>query len=72
MKQPMGEVFEFDSFRLVPSERLLLDRGAAVRLTARAFDLLLALVVEPEAWRPRTNCSRRSGRASLSRRSILA
>jgi DNA-binding winged helix-turn-helix (wHTH) protein/Flp pilus assembly protein TadD len=44
MKQPTREFFEFDGFRLVPSERLLLDRGAAVPLAARAFDLLLALV----------------------------
>jgi DNA-binding winged helix-turn-helix (wHTH) protein len=44
MKQPTREVFEFDGFRLEPSERLLLNRGAAVPLTARAFDLLLALV----------------------------
>lgn len=44
MNQPTHELFEFDGFRLVPSERLLLDRGAAVPLTARAFALLVALV----------------------------
>ncbi len=44
MNRPTREVFEFSGFRLVPSERLLLDCGAAVPLTARAFDLLLALV----------------------------
>ena len=38
------EKFEFADFTLVPSERLLLYRGDAVRLTAKAFDLLVALV----------------------------
>jgi DNA-binding winged helix-turn-helix (wHTH) protein len=44
MDQPTREVFQFNGFRLMPSERLLLDRGHAVPLTARAFDLLVALV----------------------------
>ena len=44
MDKPTREVFEFNGFRLVPSERLLLDRGDAVPLTAKAFDLLVALV----------------------------
>lgn len=44
MDEPTIEVFQFDAFTLVPSERLLLDATEPVRLTARAFDLLLALV----------------------------
>jgi DNA-binding winged helix-turn-helix (wHTH) protein len=44
MDEPTLEVFEFSGFTLVPGERLLLDGFAAVLLSPRAFDLLLALV----------------------------
>ena len=44
MDEPTLEVFEFAGFTLVPRERLLLDGFAAVPLTARTFDLLIALV----------------------------
>jgi DNA-binding winged helix-turn-helix (wHTH) protein/Flp pilus assembly protein TadD len=44
MEESMLEVFEFAGFTLVPRERLLLDGLAVVPLTARTFDLLLALV----------------------------
>src|SRR5262249_36593190 len=38
-------MYEFNGFRLIPSERLLLrDGGAAVPLTDKVFDLLLLLV----------------------------
>lgn len=40
---PEGAVL-FGDYRLVPSERALLFRGHPVRLSGRAFDLLLALV----------------------------
>jgi predicted ATPase/DNA-binding winged helix-turn-helix (wHTH) protein len=39
----MGEV-AFGAYRLVPHERALYRHGAPVRLTGRAFDLLVALV----------------------------
>ncbi len=39
-----GEIFKFDDFVLVPSERLLLHHGETLPLTAKAFDLLVALV----------------------------
>lgn len=37
-------VFEFGSYRLDPSERLLLNNGNSVPLTPKAFELLLVLV----------------------------
>jgi DNA-binding winged helix-turn-helix (wHTH) protein/lipoprotein NlpI len=38
------QVFEFGDFTLSPKERLLLHAGEPVTLTAKAFDLLVALV----------------------------
>lgn len=38
------ETFEFAGFRLVPSQRLLLHGAEALPMTAKAFDLLTALV----------------------------
>ena len=37
----------FDCFRLLPTQRLLLERDQPVRLGSRAFDLLLALLARP-------------------------
>lgn len=37
-------IYEFDHYRLEPSERLLLSHGRPVALTERAFQVLLALV----------------------------
>ena len=37
-------VYEFGPFRLDPEERMLMDKGQAVALTPKGFDLLLALV----------------------------
>jgi DNA-binding winged helix-turn-helix (wHTH) protein/predicted ATPase len=37
-------VYEFGPFRLDPEERLLMDKGQAVALTPKGFDVLLALV----------------------------
>lgn len=42
-RPPIGEV-AFGAFRLVPHERALYRHGMPVRLTGRAFDLLVALV----------------------------
>jgi DNA-binding winged helix-turn-helix (wHTH) protein/TolB-like protein/Tfp pilus assembly protein PilF len=39
-----GDSYEFDEFRLEPSERLLLRNGQPVPLSPRAFDLLVFLV----------------------------
>lgn len=39
-----GKAYEFDSFRLVPSERQLLHEGRAVALPPKAFDTLVILV----------------------------
>lgn len=44
MSQNNGRVYEFDSFRLHATRRVLLRDGAAVPLTAKAFDTLLLLV----------------------------
>jgi DNA-binding winged helix-turn-helix (wHTH) protein len=39
-----GRVFSFGSFRLFPSQRLLLDDSTRVRIGSRAFDILTILV----------------------------
>ena len=44
MHVPEDRTFEFGDFTLVPRERQLLHDGKPVHLTAKAFDLLLALV----------------------------
>ena len=38
------ETFVFGSFRLIPTQRILLDNGNALRLGSRALDILIALV----------------------------
>src|SRR5215471_6977300 len=40
-------VFEFGPFRVEPARRLLLRDGQLIGLTARAFDLLVALLERP-------------------------
>jgi Tol biopolymer transport system component/DNA-binding winged helix-turn-helix (wHTH) protein len=44
MNQQTNGIYEFGSFRLDAQERLLQRDGAAISLTPKAFDLLLALV----------------------------
>ena len=44
MSDPGVEILEFAGFTLVPSERLLLHGAEPVSLTAKAFDLLTALL----------------------------
>lgn len=44
---PARETLSFGPFRLVASERLLTRDGVAVELSARAFDILLALASRP-------------------------
>jgi DNA-binding winged helix-turn-helix (wHTH) protein/Tfp pilus assembly protein PilF len=44
MRATEDQVFEFDDFILAPQERLLLCHGEPISLTAKAFDLLVALV----------------------------
>jgi predicted ATPase/class 3 adenylate cyclase/DNA-binding winged helix-turn-helix (wHTH) protein len=39
-----GETFLFESFRLIPTQRLLLHNGNPLRLGSRALDILIALV----------------------------
>ena len=44
MDKRASPVYEFNGFRLIPSERLLLRNGGAVPLTHKVFDILLLLV----------------------------
>ena len=44
MRAPGDQVFEFGEFTLAPEERLLLRGEEPVPLTAKAFDVLVALV----------------------------
>jgi DNA-binding winged helix-turn-helix (wHTH) protein len=43
----LGSVILFGPFRLLPTERLLLENDKPVGLGSRAFDILLALVERP-------------------------
>src|SRR5215831_8529534 len=47
MKPNQSYVFEFGSFRVDPTERLLQHNGAPVHLTDKAFDALLVLIQRP-------------------------
>lgn len=47
MEENLKHLYEFGPFRLDAQERLLLRNGAAVSLTPKAFDLLLALLEQP-------------------------
>jgi DNA-binding winged helix-turn-helix (wHTH) protein len=47
MEVNLTHLYEFGPFRLDAQERLLLRNGAAVSLTPKAFDLLLALLQQP-------------------------
>lgn len=47
MEVNLKHLYEFGPFRLDAQERLLLRNGAAVSLTPKAFDLLLALLEQP-------------------------
>src|SRR3712207_2513181 len=44
MKNPQGHLYAFGPFLLDPNERLLLRAGEPVRLSPKAFEILLALV----------------------------
>ena len=44
MDKSASPTYEFNGFRLIPSERLLLRNGGAVPLTHKVFDILLLLV----------------------------
>jgi len=44
MDKHASPIYEFNGFRLIPSERLLLRNGGAVPLTHKVFDILLLLV----------------------------
>ena len=44
MENRASPIYEFNGFRLIPSERLLLRNGGAVPLTHKVFDILLVLV----------------------------
>lgn len=44
MIEQIKRVYEFGPFRLHPAERLLLFKGQPLRVSSKAFDLLLALV----------------------------
>jgi DNA-binding winged helix-turn-helix (wHTH) protein len=44
MRAVEDRVFEFGDFVLAPKERLLMRHGKPIHLTAKAFDLLVALV----------------------------
>jgi len=39
--------YAFDSYRLIPNQRLLLEGDSPIRLGSRAFDILLALLERP-------------------------
>jgi DNA-binding response OmpR family regulator len=47
MEQQPQQVFEFGAFRLNVAEQKLSRAGAAVPLTPKAFDLLLAFLTQP-------------------------
>jgi len=47
MKPNQSYVFEFGSFRVDPTERILQRNGAPVHLTDKAFDALLVLIQRP-------------------------
>ena len=38
------EAFAFESFRLIPAQRMLLEDGKPLRLGSRALDILVTLV----------------------------
>ena len=44
---PAGRTFSFGPFRLLPTQRLLLEDGKPLRLGSRALDILIALVERP-------------------------
>jgi len=44
MDKHASPIYEFNGFRLIPAERLLLRNGGAVPLTHKVFDILLLLV----------------------------
>ncbi len=44
MDKHATRIYEFNGFRLIPSERLLLRNGGPVPLTQKVFDILLLLV----------------------------
>ncbi|MCI0390721.1 MAG: transcriptional regulator [Acidobacteria bacterium] len=44
MSEPVKPCYEFDAFRLDPTERLLRRDGSPVQLTPKMFDILLFLV----------------------------
>jgi len=46
MQATEDRVFEFGDFVLAPRERLLLRGGEPIALTAKAFDLLVTLVLQ--------------------------
>ena len=46
MQATEDRVFEFGDFGLAPRERLLLRGGEPIALTAKAFDLLVTLVLQ--------------------------
>ena len=46
MQATEDRVFEFGDFVLAPRERLLLRGGEPIPLTAKAFDLLVTLVLQ--------------------------
>ena len=46
MSRQEGHIYEFDSFRLDPEERVLFRDGAPVSLSPKLLDTLLVLVRE--------------------------
>jgi DNA-binding winged helix-turn-helix (wHTH) protein len=44
MSESTGKIFEFDDYRLIPDEGLLLRDGEEVQLSPKAFAMLLMLV----------------------------
>ena len=64
------EAFHFDEFALDVGERRLLRGTETVRLSPKAYDVLVVLVRQRGGWSRRTNCWRRVGPSRLSKKAF--
>src|SRR5436190_9362318 len=64
------EVFHFDEFALDVGERRLLRGTETVRLSPKAYDVLVVLVRQSGGWSRRTNCWRMFGPSRLSKKAF--
>ena len=71
MSEQKKHFYDFAPFRIDPLKRRLLRDGEIIRLTPKAFDLLLVLVEESGGQSKRTNCWKKFGRGRWLRKIIL-